>query len=103
MNNLTVLPEAIGSLASLQTLELSDNRLSSLPAGMGKLGGLLTLGLRSNALAALPVEIGGLGALTYLDVSMNHLTVRFAVTQLDKNYIICWCLAQGSGGVLHCA
>jgi Leucine-rich repeat (LRR) protein len=75
MNNLSALPDSIGKISSLASLELSDNRLASLPGSLGQLSGLASLGLRSNCLAGLLAEVGGLSSLSYLDISMNHVTV----------------------------
>jgi Leucine-rich repeat (LRR) protein len=36
MNNLTSLPDSIGCLATLQHLEVSDNRLQDLPLTLGE-------------------------------------------------------------------
>jgi Leucine-rich repeat (LRR) protein len=87
MNNLSSLPDSIGKISSLASLELSDNRLASLPASLGQLSGLASLGLRSNCLAGLPAEVGGLSSLSYLDISMNHITVRVAAALLLLTYV----------------
>jgi len=36
MNNLSALPDALGSLTTLQHLEVSDNRLNTLPHTLGE-------------------------------------------------------------------
>ncbi|XP_063324068.1 leucine-rich repeat-containing protein 28 [Pelmatolapia mariae] len=72
-NNLVIIPEAIGNLARLQSLDLSNNALQVLCPEIGRLRSLRHLRLSNNQLKFLPPEIGDLQDLETLDVSMNQL------------------------------
>jgi hypothetical protein len=72
-NQLTVLPEGIGKLANLRVLYLSHNQLAAVPEGIGKLANLQMLYLHSNQLAAVPEGIGNLAKLQTLSLSNNEL------------------------------
>ncbi|KAL6112768.1 lrrc28 [Pungitius sinensis] len=72
-NNIMIIPEAIGNLARLQSLDLSNNALQFLCPEIGRLRSLRHLRLSSNHLKCLPPEIGDLQDLETVDVSMNQL------------------------------
>ncbi|XP_020797280.1 leucine-rich repeat-containing protein 28 [Boleophthalmus pectinirostris] len=72
-NNIVIIPEAIGNLARLQSLDLSNNALQMLCPEIGRLRSLRHLRLSNNQLKCLPSEIGDLQELETLDVSMNQL------------------------------
>eukprot|EP00066_Takifugu_rubripes_P018594 XP_011607860.1 PREDICTED: leucine-rich repeat-containing protein 28 isoform X1 [Takifugu rubripes] len=72
-NNIVIIPEAIGNLARLQSLDLSDNVLHHLCSDIGRIRSLRHLRLYNNQLKHLPSEIGLLQELETLDVSMNQL------------------------------
>ncbi|XP_034428614.1 leucine-rich repeat-containing protein 28 [Hippoglossus hippoglossus] len=72
-NNIVIIPEAIGNLARLQSLDLSSNALQLLCPEIGRLRSLRHLRLSNNQLKFLPPEIGDLHELETLDVSMNQL------------------------------
>ncbi|XP_029001059.1 leucine-rich repeat-containing protein 28 [Betta splendens] len=72
-NNIVIIPEAIGNLARLQSLDLSNNALQLLCPEIGRLRSLRHLRLSNNHLKCLPPEIGDLQELETLDVSMNQL------------------------------
>ncbi|RVE74829.1 hypothetical protein OJAV_G00026250 [Oryzias javanicus] len=72
-NNIVIIPEAIGNLARLQSLDLSDNALQLLCPDIGRLRSLRHLRLSNNRLKYLPPEIGDLQELETLDVAMNQL------------------------------
>ncbi|KAF7660838.1 hypothetical protein LDENG_00273890 [Lucifuga dentata] len=72
-NNIVIIPEAIGNLARLQSLDLSNNSLQLLCPEVGRLRSLRHLRLSNNQLKCLPPEIGDLQDLETLDVSMNQL------------------------------
>ncbi|XP_012993487.1 leucine-rich repeat-containing protein 28 isoform X2 [Esox lucius] len=72
-NNIAVIPEAIGNLARLQSLDLSDNALQVVCPQIGRLTSLRHLRLANNQLKCLPSEIGALRDLETLDVSRNQL------------------------------
>ena len=52
--SLSVLPESLGQLTNLETLELSGNGLSVLPESLGQLTNLEELNLSGNGLSVLP-------------------------------------------------
>ena len=69
---LTELPESIGQLAQLQSLNLSNNQLTSLPESLGQLTKLQSLLLSQNyKLVKLPEWIGSLEKLEVL--VLNHI------------------------------
>lgn len=72
-NNIVFIPEAIGSLARLQSLDLSNNALQLLCPEIGRLRSLRHLRLSNNQLKCLPLELGDLQDLETLDLSMNQL------------------------------
>ncbi|XP_075933931.1 leucine-rich repeat-containing protein 28 [Anarhichas minor] len=72
-NNIVIIPEAIGNLARLQSLDLSNNALQFLCPEIGRLRSLRHLRLSNNHLRCLPPEIGDLQDLETLEVSMNQL------------------------------
>ncbi|KAM3625233.1 uncharacterized protein V6R79_009027 [Siganus canaliculatus] len=72
-NNIVIIPEAIGNLARLQSLDLSNNALQLLCPEVGRLRSLRHLRLSNNQLKCLPAEVGDLQELETLDVSMNQL------------------------------
>ncbi|KKL20502.1 hypothetical protein LCGC14_2454840, partial [marine sediment metagenome] len=65
-NQLTQLPESIGSLENLKELYLHDNQLTKLPESIGNLISLRVLSLWDNQLTQLPESIGNLKNLKYL-------------------------------------
>jgi Leucine-rich repeat (LRR) protein len=72
---LAELPESLGRLTQLQSLDLSNNRLTALPEWLGQLTQLQSLDLSNNRLTALPEWLGQLKQLQSLDLSRNQLTV----------------------------
>jgi hypothetical protein len=73
-NNLSALPESIGSLIRLKRLDLRWNNLSALPESIGSLRNLKRLSLSGNKLTALPESIGSLRNMEYLYLRNNNLT-----------------------------
>ncbi|KAI8571116.1 hypothetical protein RHMOL_Rhmol01G0092700 [Rhododendron molle] len=73
-NNLSTLPDGICNLTCLKRLRLEDNNVSRLPWGIGELTSLENLNLRRNSLCTLPDTIGKLSCLMYLLVENNKLT-----------------------------
>ncbi|MFT5322430.1 MAG: hypothetical protein ACI8P0_000265 [Planctomycetaceae bacterium] len=73
-NQLAALPEWLGRLTQLQMLDLSDNQLAALPEWLGRLTQLQTLNLSRNQLTALPESLGQLTQLQTLNLSRNRLT-----------------------------
>lgn len=73
-NNIVMVPEAIGQLSRLRSLDLSDNALQIICPEIGRLRSLRHLRLANNQLQTLPSELGDLQELESLDVSRNCLT-----------------------------
>ncbi len=73
-NELTTLPESISNLKSLKYLNLSGNQFSTLPESIGNLKSLQTLDLPSNQLTTLPESIGNISSLQELNLGGNQLT-----------------------------
>ncbi|XP_068613479.1 leucine-rich repeat-containing protein 28-like [Brachionichthys hirsutus] len=73
-NNIVSIPEGIGNLTRLQSLDVSNNALQLVCPEIGRLRSLRHLRLSSNQLKCLPPEIGELKDLETLEVSMNQLT-----------------------------
>lgn len=67
------LPDSIGKLSSLVTLDLSENRILALPITIGGLSSLASLDLHSNRITELPDAIGDLLNLVFLDIRGNYL------------------------------
>ncbi|XP_011014476.1 PREDICTED: plant intracellular Ras-group-related LRR protein 4-like [Populus euphratica] len=74
MDKVDWLPDSIGKLSSLVTLDLSDNRIVALPDTIGGLSSLTKLDLHANRIGELPVSIGDLLSLVVLDVRGNQLS-----------------------------
>ncbi|PIN20494.1 Ras suppressor protein (contains leucine-rich repeats) [Handroanthus impetiginosus] len=74
-NRIKALPEAIGGLSSLETLDLHGNKITELPDSIGDLLNLLHLDLRGNQLKSLPNTISRLVRLQELDLSSNSLSL----------------------------
>ena len=73
-NQLTTLPDTLGQLQNLQTLEARENQLTALPESLGQLQNLELLFAQWNQLTALPESLGQLQNLQQLDVENNQLT-----------------------------
>eukprot|EP01047_Picozoa_sp_COSAG01_P051076 COSAG01_NODE_5227_length_4401_cov_2.333333_2_plen_1260_part_00 len=72
-NGLEALPECIGTLSQLTTLNARDNWIQTVPSGVGQLVMLTSLSLEYNGLRELPPSIGGLTNLTELFLRSNQL------------------------------
>jgi len=70
---LSSIPEQIGDLTGLRSLNLSSNQLGTLPEGIRYLTALENLGFSSNQLETLPEWIGDFTALESLDLEENQL------------------------------
>lgn len=73
-DKLTELPESLGQLTQLQSLNLSGNQLTTLPESLGQLSRLQSLNLFNNKLMAVPESFGQLTQLRSLDLAVNQLT-----------------------------
>ena len=72
--NITYLPDSIGKLTNLQTLNCWNNKLTVLPDSIGKLTNLQTLYCGCNQLSSLPDSIANLTKLQNLYCGGNQLT-----------------------------
>jgi leucine-rich repeat protein SHOC2 len=72
-NRLTTLPENIGNLKSLRSLQLTGNLLTTLPESFGYLEKLREFYIVFNNLTSLPESIGSLQQLEYLNLAANNL------------------------------
>ena len=73
-NKLTTLPD-MGTMPALWDLNLSFNQFSVLPESLGKLEKVSTLQLDNNLLTALPSTFGNLTSLTDVSLNQNKLTI----------------------------
>ena len=74
-NQLTALPESLGSLKQLRYLNAMSNRLAALPEGIGGCTALLRLGLKGNRLVGLPASVGQLASLVELYLTGGRWTL----------------------------
>ena len=72
-NQLTSIPESIGNLVLLQTLDVSHNQIESIDAAIGKCIRLRRLNVATNRIEALPAEIGNCVLLEEIIASDNQL------------------------------
>tara|TARA_Y100001970_G_scaffold287774_1_gene413251 strand:+ start:712 stop:1485 length:774 start_codon:yes stop_codon:yes gene_type:complete len=72
--NITALPESVGNLSNLLSLNISNQSLTSLPNSIGNLSSLEELILFENNLISIPESIGNLSELQYLNLQGNQLT-----------------------------
>ncbi|KAI4327869.1 hypothetical protein L6164_020281 [Bauhinia variegata] len=75
MDQVDWLPDSIGKLSSLVTLDLSENRIMALPSTIGGLSSLTRLDLHSNRISELPDSLGEILSLVYLDLGGNQLSL----------------------------
>ena len=73
-NQLTAVPESLGNLTALTELNLGANQLTAVPESLGNLTGLTELYLYGNQLTAVPESLGNLTGLTELNLYGNQLT-----------------------------
>ncbi len=74
-NNLTSLPEWLGQLTQLESLDLRGNQVTALPESVGNLTQLKSLNLEKNLLRILPGWLGQLTQLQSLNLANNQLTL----------------------------
>jgi hypothetical protein len=90
-NQLTVLPEWLGQLTQLRSLRLSKNQLTVLPEWLGQLTQLQLLYIGSNRLASLPQSLGRLAKLQQLQIGGNQFgeipEVLRVLSQLKELYL----------------
>lgn len=85
---LTELPESLGQLTQLRTLNLSVNQLAALPEWLGQLRQLQTLDLSDNQLNALPESLGQREHLTFFG-SQTVTASRLPCETSPPNRTIC--------------
>lgn len=73
-NRIVALPDTIGGLSSLQKLDLHSNRIIELPESIGDLLNLVSLNLGGNQLRSLPATFARLVRLQELNLSSNSLS-----------------------------
>ncbi|MCD7472547.1 Plant intracellular Ras-group- LRR protein 4 [Datura stramonium] len=79
------IPDSLGKLSNLVTLDLSENRIAVLPATIGGLSSLQKLDLHGNRIVELPDSVGDLLNLVYLDLSGNNLkTLPLTLARLTR-------------------
>jgi Leucine-rich repeat (LRR) protein len=69
-------PDFIGDLKNLTSLDISHNKIETLPDFIGKLTKLKTLNLHSTWIKKLPDWIASLKNLEDLDITSNDITVN---------------------------
>ncbi|XP_009781850.1 plant intracellular Ras-group-related LRR protein 4-like [Nicotiana sylvestris] len=67
------IPDSLGKLSNLVTLDFSENRIAVLPTTIGRLSFLQKLDLHGNRIVELPDSIGDLLNLVFLDLNGNNL------------------------------
>ena len=103
-NELTKLPNSIGNLVALRSLDVDNNKLTALPNSIGNLVCLESLYANHNRLAQLPATIGKLRTLRELRVSDNQLCDEDALpVELGSGLAKClkslWLARNGLGAL----
>jgi leucine-rich repeat protein SHOC2 len=83
-NELICIPETVGNLSNLINLDLSRNQLNSLPNSIGNLYNLIWLYLYDNKLTSLPHTFTNLTKLKYLYINGNPLTDLSILNELPN-------------------
>ena len=83
---LTSLPESIGNLTGLTSLDVSSTKLTSLPESIGNLTGLQSLDVSETRIASLPESLEKLSSLRKLplqDLSLDRLPDSIRIIHFD--------------------
>ncbi|GLT51973.1 hypothetical protein SLA2020_253420 [Shorea laevis] len=84
-NQLGSIPDSIGQLSKLESMDLSGNQLGSIPDSIGQLSKLESMYLFGNQLRSIPDSIGQLSKLESMDLSQNQLgSIPDSIGQLSK-------------------
>ncbi|GLU18811.1 hypothetical protein SLE2022_350900 [Rubroshorea leprosula] len=84
-NKLRSIPDSIGQLSKLEWMSLSGNQLRSIPDSIGQLSKLEWMSLSGNQLRSIPDSIGQLSKLESMDLFMNQLrSIPDSIGQLSK-------------------
>jgi hypothetical protein len=105
-NKLTSIPDSIGDLKNLRSLNLGANNIEKLPESIGELTNLSNLYLSWNKLETLPESIGNLTNLKILDLDNNQLRIlpqsmkdlklrNFSIQSVQFNYHEVWLAYNG--------
>lgn len=94
---LTELPETLGQLTQLQSLDLSYNQLTTLPEWLGQLTQLHTLSVYENKLTSLPESLGLLRQMVWLYLDNPIREVPIWLRQFSQLKV----LAIGSSQLTH--
>ena len=73
MNRINYIPESLGKLNNLQSLDLHSNNISSIPSSIGDLATIESINLSYNKISSLPESIGNLSSLKILNLSCCNL------------------------------
>mmetsp|Transcript_4317 Transcript_4317/g.9568 ORF Transcript_4317/g.9568 Transcript_4317/m.9568 type:complete len:131 (-) Transcript_4317:45-437(-) len=94
-NLIFVLPEGMLKSPNLKVLVLTDNRLETLPGsleGGAALTELVQLYLDKNHFHCLPKQLNRLPRLTHLDLSNNYLSKQVLISNPNLNVVVIkWC------------
>ncbi len=71
---LTELPESFGNLVNLDNLEIRNNNLTKLPENIGNLSSLRRFNAPANQIETIPPSIGNLNTLTSLRLASNQIS-----------------------------
>ena len=96
------LPNCLGDLKKLESLQLHFNLLTSVPSSFSSLTSLKTLDLSHNQLSSFPTSLYSLPHLDFLNVSHNQLTC-LPPTHLDQLSVLELVLSSNSLSALPSA
>ncbi|TRX53864.1 leucine-rich repeat-containing protein kinase family protein [Thalassomonas sp. M1454] len=106
-NEITSLPDSMGSLANLQKLMLAGNKLSKLPSSMNNCKKLELIRLSENRLTELPNWLLQLPKLAWLAFSGNPVSTyaKSDIVQIPQvtsdDLAIGECIGEGASGIIY--